>query len=217
MKKNLLFVLALIAAVFAGYVYFSSQVQNQAAQEAADTPAIPLSELIRDYSPTLGPQTAKVQVVEFLDPECEACRALDPIVKGLLKEYEGKIFFAVRYMPFHQNSNLAAASLEEAREQGKYWEALSTLFYYQHEWGNHNDPQPALIQKYLSQLGIKASTLEKNKVLEKHKWKVDQDFADGKKLGVNATPTFFVNGRKLEAIGYEPIKQAIEKELANSK
>ena len=50
-------------------------------------------------------------------------------------------------------------------------------------------------------------------LVTKHRWKIDLDFADGKKLGVRATPTFFVNGKMLLNIGYEPIKDAIEREL----
>lgn len=169
--------------------------------------------LVRDHSPIKGNRNASVVIVEFLDPECEACRAMHPIVKQLLSEYEGKAQLVIRYMPFHGNSKLAASALEEAREQGKYDEALDILFEKQPEWANHGQPRPDLIPVILSELGIKKDTLEGNKVLAKHAWKVDLDQIDGNRVGVRHTPTFFVNGEMLDEIGYEPLKNAIEKSL----
>lgn len=211
--KNKLFVFIALVLAIVGFTLFS---QTQRQQQAASVPIIDESLLIKEHSPKLGPNEAPVKLVEFLDPECEACRAMDPIVKGLIKQYEGKVQLIVRYMPFHGNSKLAAVSLEEAREQGKYWEALSTLFYYQPQWGDHHNPRPELISKYLVDLGIKPSTLNEADLMKKHQWKVDVDEDDGKKAGVNATPTFFVNGKKLAEIGFEPIKNAIEAELAKA-
>lgn len=214
MKNNKLFVIIILIAAVAGYAGISSYMKSSESRQAENTPAVSAADLIKDHSPTLGPKDAKVQLVEFLDPECEACRAMDPIVKGLLNQYEGKILFVVRYMPFHQNSTLAAAALEEAKEQGKYWQALSNLFYNQPQWGDHANPRPELITKFLSDIGVKFSTTKPEELIAKHEWKVQQDFADGKKLGVNGTPTFFINGRKLQELGYEPLKAAIDKELA---
>ena len=174
-----------------------------------------VTELIKEHNPKLGPDDAKVKLVEFLDPECEACSAMASVTKQLLKEFEGKVQLVVRYMPFHGNSMKAATFLEEAREQGKYWEALSTLFENQPAWASHHDPKPELIAKILADAGIKgANSFDDNVLLSRHRWKVDLDYADGTKLGVKRTPTFFVNGKKLEEIGYDPIKSAIESELS---
>ena len=138
---------------------------------------------------------------------------MDPIVKGLIKEFEGQVRLVIRYMPFHGNSMRAATTLEEAREHGKYWESLSALFYNQLQWGSHHDPRPDLIPTYLTPLGLTPEMLDEKKVLEKHQWKIDLDFADGKKLGVTHTPTFFVNGIKQDEISYEALKAAIQSEL----
>src|SRR5688572_29803931 len=66
------------------------------------------SVFVRPHSHILGPANAKVTVVEFLDPECESCRAIYPMVKHLLQEYEGSVRLVVRYMPLHPNSVYAA-------------------------------------------------------------------------------------------------------------
>lgn len=216
MKKNSIFIAVVAVVVIGAFIAFTQLYKNQDQALQDQTPRASTADLIKAHSPSLGSKDAPVQLVEFLDPECEACKMMDPIVKGLVKSYEGKIHYVVRYMPFHANSMLAAVTLEEAREHGKYWEALSTLFYNQPEWGDHHNPRPELIATYVEPLGIPKDSLKQEDLLRKHKWKVDLDEADGKKLGVNRTPSFFVNGKLLSEIGYEPIKAAIDAELQKS-
>jgi protein-disulfide isomerase len=172
--------------------------------------------LVRPHSPVLGPATAPVTLVEFLDPECEACRAMHPIVEAVLAEYAGRVRLVIRYLPLHANSLLAASALEEARELGKYEQALDVLFENQPTWGSHHDPKPELIPGYLESIGIPASGWELGAIVAKQRGKIEQDAADGKRLGVRGTPTFFVNGVELPELGYEPLKRAIERALAGS-
>ncbi len=171
------------------------------------------SVLIAMHSVSLGPQDAPVTLVEFLDPECEACSAMYPIVKKLMKEYEGKIRLVVRYMPFHGNSIFAANVLEAAREQGKYWETLSVLFEQQAIWASHHDPKPELIYTIIKPLGLDLGKIKKSVEIGQYNELVAQDKADGEKLGVSRTPTFFVNGEQLYEMGYEPLKELIIKKL----
>ena len=89
--------------------------------------------LVREDSPTRGPADARVTLVEFLDPECESCRAAYPIVEQILEDYEGRIRYVVRYFSNHNNSVLAVASTEAAGEQGMYWEMQEMLFANQSE------------------------------------------------------------------------------------
>ena len=213
MKNNKVFVFLTLVSVIVAFILFKRYYQTSSPQEQPAPSQV--SKLIKDHNPRLGPDDAKVQIVEFLDPECEACREMAPIVKKLMSEYDGKVQLIVRYMPFHGNSTKAATYLEEAREEGKYWEAMAVLFENQPAWANHHDPKPELIPTFLVYAGIKnAKSFDENVLLSKHRWKVDLDFTDGKMLGVKYTPTFFVNGKMLQEIGYEAIKQAIELELA---
>lgn len=214
MKSNKIFIAVILvfaAVVFAGVKWFSDK---ETSAQKSEVTVVDQSLLIKDHSPIKGAANAKVTLVEFLDPECEACRAMHPIVKQLLSEYEGQLRVVVRYLPFHGNSMYAAAAIEEAREQGKFDEALDTLFLNQPAWGSHAHPQPELIVTYLSEIGVDKKSLEKDKVIAKHGWKIDQDAADGKVVGANRTPTFFVNGKILDQIGYLPLKTAIDAELA---
>ncbi|MBX3018833.1 MAG: thioredoxin domain-containing protein [Bdellovibrionaceae bacterium] len=214
MKSNKLFVLIVIiaaAAVFAGLTLW----QKPATTTGGATGVVIDNALLeKAHSPVKGTADAPVTIVEFLDPECEACRALNPIVNRLLEEFPGKLRIVIRYMPFHGNSKWAASALEEAREQGKYTEALNYLFETQPAWANHGQPRPELIARYLKEIGVDDSKLEREAVIAKHGWKIDADREDGVKLGVRYTPTFFINGKMIEEIGYLQLKEAIEKELA---
>jgi protein-disulfide isomerase len=169
---------------------------------------------VRPHSRSLGPLNAKVTVVEFLDPECESCRAMYPMVKHLLGQYEGRVRFVVRYMPLHPNSLYAAGALEAAGEQGRYWEMLETLFRNQPAWGSHHHPRPELIPDYAREVGLDMQAFERFLSAGSHRRIVEADHADGRTLGVTGTPTFFVNGRLLERLGYETLKALIDEELA---
>lgn len=213
MKSNRAFLLVAAACVVMVFVILALWIRKQ---EPAPTPSAPPADtaaLVRDHSPTKGPKDAQVTIVEFLDPECEACRAMHPIVTSLLKEYEGKVRLVIRYMPFHGNSRMAASALEEARELGKFEQALDILFEKQPEWADHHQPKPELIPVFLKQVGVDEGRLFPPSLLPKHQSKIDLDESDGIKLGVQGTPTFFVNGKMLGELGHAPLKAAIEEAL----
>lgn len=214
-NKAFLVVTALVVlAVFGAAAYVMRAKQTPDAN--FDPVRADASLLVAAHSYVKGPADAKVTIVEFLDPECEACRGVHSIVKRVMTEYEGKVKLVVRYMAFHKNADFAAATLEEAREAGKYEEALDLLFEKQPEWGSHHAPRPELIPGYLETLGLKASALKRETVLAKHGSKIQKDMEDGRKLGVDSTPTFFVNGRTLYQLGYAPLKALIDEELARA-
>jgi protein-disulfide isomerase len=169
--------------------------------------------LVRANSPSLGPADAPVTIVEFLDPECESCRAAFPVVKELLERYDGQVRLVVRYFPLHNNSVLAASATEAAGEQGKYWEMQELLFERQPEWGEQSTPQTARIIQYASELGLDSDQFLAALENPAYREKVERDQADGTALGVTGTPTFFINGRPLETLSYEGLVAAIEAEL----
>jgi protein-disulfide isomerase len=165
---------------------------------------------VRKYSPTMGPDDAKVYLVEFLDPECESCRAFYPFVKKIMKQHEGKIKLVVRYAPFHHNSVFVVKILEAARKQGKYWETLELLFRHQPKWGSHQSPQPELIWGYLPTIGLDVAKIKKDMLDPAIDKMLEQEVADAKTLGIRQTPSFFINGKPLTSFGYEQLTAAIE-------
>lgn len=210
--------IAVVVAAYFGAGYYRSEVQKDV---KPTTPRADGATLVREDSPTLGPADAKITLVEFLDPECESCAAFSPVVKKIMKDYDGKIRLVIRYMPLHPSSMPAASFTEAAGEQGKYWEAQELLFKKQPEWGTKHGPAPTtppppineLFDKYAKELGLdtaKASAAIKEKRFDA---KIAQDKKDGQTLGVRRTPTFFVNGRELATFGESPLRALIEDEL----
>jgi protein-disulfide isomerase len=170
--------------------------------------------LVRPYSPVFGAANAKVTLVEFLDPECETCGTIHPMVKNLVNEFDGELRLVVRYMPFHENSVDVAYLLEAAREQKKFWEALALFFSKQPEWARHEDPRPELLLGYLESIGVNMERINNSLELEPEPLqRIQQDYDDGVVLNVVHTPTFFVNGRMVDGIDYQLIKSAIRREL----
>lgn len=211
-NKIILFSVSLLGLVigYAGFKFFydSNQIKEIEKQSTQNAEIF-----VRDHSPVYGNPSAKVTLVEFLDPECESCRRFYPDVKELLKEYDGKVKLVVRYAPFHHNSKIAIKALEAARIQGKYWEALEMLFYYQPEWGSHHDPRPEKIFEYLPKLGLDMDKLRKDMELPKMMDIIMQDMADLRTLNVRGTPTFFVNGKPLQQFGMEFLRQLVAREV----
>ena len=199
----------LVAAFLIGANWYRSEETAQAEQTAVQGS----DRLVRPHSPTLGLATAPVTLVEFLDPECEACGAMHPIVKQLMREFDGRLRLVVRYMPFHPNSAYAASLLEGAREQGKYWELMDVFFARQHEWAGHAAPRPELLAGYARDLALDMRQIGATGTSAETERRIKQDAEDGAALGVTRTPTFFVNGKPLPEIGYEPVRAAIEAAL----
>ncbi len=164
-------------------------------------------------SPSYGNMMARVVVHEWLDPECEGCGEMHPIFKKIVADYADRALFVVRCMPLHKNSLYAAAVLEEARELGKFNEALDILFEKQPEWGSHEAPKPELIPTYLEPLGIPREKMERSYVIQKHGAKIKRDEDDGVRAGVTGTPNFFVNGQKVRQLSEEALRRALETAL----
>lgn len=206
MKKNIAFLVGVVLVVGAIFAFMRSQYREQ----KQDTVNAQAEHLLREDHPSIGDKSGKVTIVEFLDPECEACAAVDPTIKGLVKEFEGKVYYVVRYMPLHKNSMLAAAALEETRASGKYFQALSTLFFNQPEWASHQNPRPELIAVILKKMDIDIMDIKPSDLIEKHRAKIEQDLADGKALGVMGTPTLFINGQIVDDMSYQGLKSRIQ-------
>ena len=197
-----------VLLIAAAAIFYRQSSSNSTAVSSADQQF-----LVREDSPSLGPIDAPVTLVEFLDPECEACRAAHPQVEQLLEEYEGRMRYVVRYLPNHNNSLLAVAATEGAGEQGKYWEMQEKLFTNQLEWVERNTPQTELFLRYAEELGLNMeqfiTALENPEYVEK----AERDRSDAIRLAVRGTPTFFVNGQAVFGMEYNTLKTLIDQAL----
>jgi protein-disulfide isomerase len=201
-----LVLLGIFAAFSIYYKDQQAQMYGFMAQNNAPT-------FVRDHSPTLGNDDAKVFLVEFMDPACETCAAFSPLVKQMMKANPGKIKLVLRYAPFHDGAEYFVKILEAAKRQGKYWETLDVMFKSQPYWASHHNPQPEKIWQFLPKAGLdlnKIRTDMKDPAIVKL---IEQDLADAKTLNVRKTPGFFVNGRPLVTFGREQLYQLIQSEI----
>ncbi|MCN0179322.1 DsbA family protein [Salinispora arenicola] len=156
--------------------------------------------LVRDESHRLATATdGKVTLVEFLDFECEACAAAYPAVKEILTAYEGRITFVVRYFPIpsHPNAELAAHTAQAAANQGHFRGMYQMLFENQNVWGHKEEPQTEVFLDYARALGLDMDRFQRDLDDPATVARVARDRADGEAVGVQGTPTFFLNGSPL--------------------
>ena len=210
-KKNIVIfsgIFLLFLFVGAVYLYKSHQVKNLdfMARENA-------SLFVRDYSPTLGDERAKVYLVKFSDPACETCSAFHPFVKKLMKDNPGKIKLIIRYATFHDGSDYMVKILEAARKQGKFWETLELMYNTQDYWASHHDPKPHVIWKFLYETELDLEKVRKDMNAPEIEKVITQDLADAEALNVMKTPGFFVNGKPLTRFGYRQLQQLVESQI----
>lgn len=212
-----------VAGILVGSSYYRDSVQGErkGLSNANDPKTANAATLVRPDSWSMGPADAKVTLVEWYDPECESCAAFAPVVKKIMKDYEGRIRLVARYVPNHKNSMTAATFTEAAGEQGKYWEAQDLLFKKQGEWGEKHGAPPdpnappinALFDRYARELGLDMDKAGAAVKARKFDAKIEQDKIDARSLGVRGTPTFFVNGRQLASLGEAGLRRLIDDEL----
>lgn len=214
MKKDFKLILFPILAVliFGGIIFFmnKSKEETKDVQPVATAP----SQLMRDSAYVKGDANAPVTIVEFFDPECEGCGAFHPLLKRIMDEYEGKVKLVARYMLFHGNSLHAAFALEGAGAQGKYYDLFNILLERQNEWG-HQEPGSVnhIFEKYAKEIGLNVETFKTAFNNPEYAAIFEKDIADGKSLGVRGTPTFFINGKMLQRLSYQDLRNAIDAEL----
>jgi protein-disulfide isomerase len=161
-----------------------------------------------------GNENAPVTIVEFSDFQCPACRSATATLDGVLEKHEGEIKFIYRHFPLtsiHKNAMAASIASEAAGEQGKFWEYSKALFEKQDAWEKLGNPQDLFIN-LAREVGVTDLDKFKNEIgKQARRDLILADMSLGNQLGVDATPTFFVNGDKVSTGG---LTLAVEKILS---
>ena len=212
MNKKLIVIIA-SAALVAAFVLGISLYKAQRAQSLDFLSQENVSTFVRPHSHKIGPEDAKVYLVEFMDPACETCRVFSSHVHNLMAENAGKIRLIIRYAPFHQGSDTMVKILEAAGKQGKYWETLDVMFRSQRYWASHHRPQLQKIWQFLPEVGLDIEKIKKDMNDPAIARLIEQDLADSKTLNVRKTPGFFVNGKPLQTFGYRQLQQLVLSEI----
>ncbi len=145
-----------------------------------------------------GPANAPVTIAEFSDFECPACRAAEGPRKQLLALYGDKVRFIFKDFPLeriHPWAKTAAIAAECVGEQGKFWEFHDLLYDHQDEWVNAKSP-PEAIEAYVKSLGLDNAAYKACLKDPKTAALIKADIKEGQSRWVDATPTFFINGKR---------------------
>lgn len=163
----------------------------------------------------VGSSSAKVTVVEFADFQCPACASAHPVVKQIVEEYKERIYYVFRHFPLpgHKNAFSAAKAAEAAGKQGKFFEMHDLLFNNQVEWAESNNPEE-LFRGYAQNLNLNMESFTASYADTSLAKNIQKDQDDALQLGVNSTPTFFINGEKYTGvISYKNFKRIIDEKL----
>ncbi len=207
--KVTLGVLTIALAVLAGVVLVN--------RGGDSTPAAVAEAVVRPDSHRLSTAVdSKTTVVEFLDFECESCLAAYPSVEKLRAEYGDRITYVVRYFPIasHPNAYNAAHAAEAAARQGKFEAMYKKLFDTATVWGHQQQSQAAVFEGYAQELGLDMTRFKADVASTQVADRVKADASDGEALGVQGTPTFFINGEKFAGRpDYAGLKAAVDASL----
>jgi protein-disulfide isomerase len=214
-NKKVLFGLA-VAVVVIGFVLAAREMRERRSAQVAAVAQEQASPLVRPHSPVLGPEAAKVTIVEFTDPACETCAAFAPFLKAFMGRYPGRVRLVLRYAPFHPGAEDAVRVLEAARAQGKLWETLDLLYRHQGAWTVNHQVRADRILELVPQVPLDMARLRADMADPRIAALIEQDLADASALGVRATPGIFVNGKPLEPFGLEPLGALVAAEVRAS-
>jgi protein-disulfide isomerase len=212
--KVLFFSIVTIISIAFGVYVFTYSTKSEviiATEQNNQTSLVP--SLIRSFNHRSGHDNAKVQIVEFYDPECESCAAFFPFVSKVKALYKNEIQLITRYALYHGNSLMAAKASDAAGLQGKFWEFQELLFLNQHKWSHQQTSALSYFLEYAKDLSLDLQKFQTDMEDPKILKNIMIDIEDGKSLGVNGTPTFFINGRKLLNINPNSFNEEIENEL----
>ena len=169
--------------------------------------------LVRPESHTTGNLRAPLTLVEFGDFECPGCRLAEEAARQIRAQYADRVRFVFRQFPLikiHPQAEKAAEASECAAEQGKFWEGVEKLY------AEQADLSEDALKRYAGELGLDRTRF--NQCLDSGETasRVTQDLADGRALGVRATPTFFIGPRMIEGpMEFGQLSQLVDQELAS--
>jgi protein-disulfide isomerase len=203
-KKTWIIFIAIVVAVLAGLIIYS-----RAANPSIDVSGVDANAIIAasDQNGQIGDHVSgnpnsSVVIVEYGDFQCPSCAGAHPQVKAVLQEYSDRVAFIFRNFPLtsiHPNARAASAAAEAAGLQDNYWAMHDTLFETQNEWqflsGNERNDK---FTSYAVALGLDEARFRADLAASTVNSKISFDQAIARKVGVEATPTFYINGNLVD-------------------
>lgn len=161
-----------------------------------------------------------VTLIEYGDYQCPVCKSYYPLVKQVQQAYGDDLTFQFRNFPLtqiHPHAFEAARAAEAASLQGKFWEMHDLLYENQDTWAQSSSPS-TIFDTYAGQLGLNLDKFKADETSEQVASTINADEKEALKLGANGTPTFVINGTKVDnnPTDLKSFKQLIDNAIANT-
>lgn len=187
--------IGLIIALLFGYYFYAM---------SSDTGSSTIEDVVISQTDHVrGAKDGKLTLVEFGDFQCPACGAYEPIVRQVLADNKDTLKFSFRHFPLmqiHKNALLAAKASEAAALQGKFWEMHDIIYDKQDEWSGSLNARDFFLV-YATTIGLDTKKFLNDIDAKSVEEKILSELKEGVRLNIQGTPTFFLNGKKLENIG----------------
>lgn len=213
LKRNLpiLLIGILTVGIFGGIIVLSQFKKENPTPQKVEI--VPEETLVSTDSLYVGKEDAPVVLVEFADFECPACKVFSPIIKKFYNDNQDIIKVVLKHYPLPQHTlaKSAANAAEAAGEQGKFWEYATVLYENQPNFSRDN------YIKFAGDIGLDVTKFANDLDANKYNDKIKRDMDLANSLNVNATPTFYLNGKKMVFSTFDDFTQQIQDEINKAK
>lgn len=212
MNNRFLIILAVLVLGFVGFLIYQGKEDNTT--DGGGEQGVQASEH------TVGAGTANVTLVEYGDFQCPSCGAYFPVLDSIKEKYGDQITFQFRHFPLtqiHQNAMAAHRAAEAAAKQGKFWEMHDLLYERQNLWSQSNNAA-TIMEDYATELALNIDQFKADFASSDVNATINADIAAGNEKGVTGTPSFILNGEKIESPqpSVEAFTAILDEALANS-
>lgn len=193
--------------------------QSKGGAPAGTTTAVPSHEapgpeaahrIPTSFSPRTGPQNAAVTVVEFADFQCPFCQQNAGLVHKLVQEFPNDVQVVFKNFPLgkHAQAVDAARAAWAAHQQGRFWEMHDAIYS-----GDIQQLPPAVLRGYAERIGLDMARYDADVASDKARQSVAFDKMVGKSARVSGTPTYFVNGKRVQDASQQGVRAKVREEL----
>lgn len=209
--SNRFFVIVLaVIAIFFGIFFFTKNNNKTTGNDS-----------VQATNHVKGGAKTPVVFMEYGDFQCPACGAYFPMVQQVYAKYKDDITFQFRHFPLvqiHRNAFAAHRAAEAAAKQNKFWEMHDQLYQTQDAWKDSSDPANIFIG-YARQLGLDVEQFKTDMSSAEVNDIINADIKEGQNLGATSTPTFVIDGKRLEKNpqSVEEFSKLIDDAIASSK
>lgn len=212
-KQFVAILVIIIVGLFGLFAFVSKSDKSNENNSSNSTSSGPSNHVV-------GAGNKKVTLTEYGDFECPACKAYYPLVKQVKETYGDDITFQFRHFPLvqiHPNALLASRAVEAAGKQGKFFEMHDLMYENQDAWKT----QPTVntvFESFAERLGLNMIQYKADVTAESTAATINADIKEGQKVGANSTPTFVINGKKINENpkSFEEFKKLIDEAIAQA-